>query len=198
MAHHDIERRFAPLGELRLVEPEGDDAAPVIEGYAAVFNVLSEDLGGFREKIAPGAFANTIKTADVRALVNHDPNLLLARNKSGTLKLSEDEIGLLDTITPPDTQVGRDTVTSMRRGDLTGQSFAFRTITDSWAMEDGGEVRTLEEVELFDVSVVTYPAYPDTSVAVRSLDEWRTAHKEDEHTGSRARMGMRLRLADQD
>ncbi len=169
----EIERRFLNIAELRV--SRADDKPSKISGYAARFNTLSENLGGFREKIAPGAFAKSLAGgADVRALVNHDPNLIIGRNIAGTLKITENKTGLKIAAVPPDTQAGRDVITSIERGDIDGMSFGFRTITDSWEMVDEEEIRTLIEVELHDVSVVTYPAYTDTSVAVRSLD----AHKE--------------------
>ena len=169
----EIERRFLNVAELRV--SRADDKPSKISGYAARFNVLSEDMGGFREKIKPGAFGKSLSGgADVRALVNHDPNLVIGRNTAGTLKVTENKTGLKVSITPPDTQAGRDIVTSIERGDIDGMSFGFRTVSDSWARVKDEEIRTLEEVELHDVSAVTYPAYTDTSVAVRSLD----AHKE--------------------
>ncbi len=172
----EIERRFIKASELRITG--GDDKPKKIVGYAAVFNKLSEELWGFREKIAPGAFTNTLKNGDdVRALLNHDPSMVIGRNTSGTLKLEQNTKGLKVTIKPADTQAGRDILVSLERGDVDGMSFGFRTITDSWRTIDGEEVRTLEEVELFDVSVVTYPAYPDTSVAVRSLEHAKEAAK---------------------
>lgn len=170
------ERRFLKASELRITG--GDDKPKTIVGYPAIFNKLSLDLGGFREKISPGAFTNTLdKGDDVRALVDHDPGKILGRNTSKTLKLEQNTKGLKATIKPADTQAGRDIVTSLTRGDIDGMSFGFRTITDKWETIDGEEIRTLEEVELFDVSVVTYPAYPDTSVAVRSLEQAKEAAK---------------------
>ena len=169
----DIERRFIPASELRVAKPD-DDTPTTIDGYAAVFNKLSEDLGGFREKIAPGAFARSIKDGDdIRALVDHDSSRLLGRTKANTLTISEDKTGLRAAITPPDTQVGRDIITSIERGDVDGMSFGFITRSDSWQMVEEEEIRTLEDVKLLDVSPVTFPAYPDTSVAVRSLDAFR-------------------------
>lgn len=154
-----------------------------IYGHAALFNSLSQDLGGFREQIAPGAFTRAITEDDVRALFNHDANLILGRNISGTLKLMEDSRGLAFEITPPDTQAGRDIVTSIERGDISQNSFGFTTVKDSWDKVGDGVVRTLIEVKLFDVSPVVYPAYLETDVAVRSfnkflekcsgLDDWK-------------------------
>jgi len=152
------------------VRSEGDK--PKIKGHAAVFDKLSEDLGGFREKIAPGAFTKTIKKSDIRALYNHDPNYVLGRNTAGTLVLEEDEKGLAIEIDPPDTSFARDLMVSIGRRDVTQMSFAFKTIKDSWENQDKKEsIRTLEEVDLFDVSPVAYPAYPQTDVKVRSFLE---------------------------
>lgn len=161
----EIERRTVPGGELRA---EGDAK---IVGYAAVFNSMSEDLGGFREVIMPGAFDRALReNHDVRALVNHDPNQILGRTKSGTLALSVDERGLKAEVEPPDTQAARDALASIRRGDMDQMSFAFRTITDEWRKQDGEIVRELKDLELLDVSIVAYPAYPATSVSARALE----------------------------
>jgi len=139
-----------------------------ISGYAAVFNKLSENLGGFREKIAPGAFANTLmRGADVRLLLNHE-GLPLARTKSGTLKLSEDSTGLFfETeleLTDPDVQR---IIPKMKRKDLTQMSFGFCVISDTWD-HSAQPIRTLLECDIFDISIVTYPAYPQTNVGIRT------------------------------
>jgi HK97 family phage prohead protease len=160
-----IERRFV-VAELRVVD--GDDG-PLIEGYAAVFDEWSEDLGGFRERIRPGAFAKTIGEADVRGLWQHDPNYVLGRNTADTLELVEDDRGLRYRITPPDTQWARDVLVTMRRGDVNQSSFAFEAVRDEWGeAADGFITRELIEVKLYDVSPVTYPAYPQTSSQVRA------------------------------
>lgn len=178
------EVRVFPAEELRV--RRDDDGNPIIQGHAAVFNKLSLDLGGFREKVAKGTFERAIKEDDVRALFNHDPNHVLGRTKSKTLRMAEDDRGLGVEIDPPETQMGRDVVTSIDRGDLDGMSFGFRTIKDSWEHgEDGApDIRTLEEVELFDVSPVTFPAYPDTNVAVRSHKDWLDSETETVETAS--------------
>lgn len=162
-----IERRAFPFTETRVVD--GDK--PKIVGYAAVFDQLSEPLWGFREIVRRGAFAKTIKEADVRALWNHDTNHVLGRIKSGTLRLKEDEKGLAIEIDPPNTQWARDLMESIRRGDVDQMSFGFRTVSDRWQSENGATIRELLEVDLFDVSPVTFPAYPQTSVGVRSAQE---------------------------
>ncbi len=168
-----VERRFIlPVGmEIRA---EGDTKKKLV-GYAAVFDSLT-DLYWYREKIAPGAFAEAVQNDDVRCLFNHDPNLILGRNKAGTLILKEDDQGLFFEDEVPDTQVGRDTLTSVARGDITGCSFAFRTEKDEWDYTDeDNPIRTLVKVRLYDVGPVTYPAYPDTSVAARSAEAFRTS-----------------------
>ena len=160
----DIERRYMP-SELRV---EGDES-PKIRGYAAVFGELSENLGGFREKISAGAFAKSLD-ADVRALWNHDPGVVLGRTKSGTLRLEEDERGLFVEIDPP--TEARSYIESIQRGDVDQMSFGFRVPKggDEWDHSDpDSPVRTLLRVDLFDVSPVTFPAYPQTSVAIRSV-----------------------------
>ncbi len=172
----ELERRSWNTAELRAEPPEGG-GLPVIVGRAAVFDALSEDLGGFRERVAQGAFAATIAEDDIRALINHSPDYVLGRNRAGTLKLAEDGEGLSVRITPPDTSYARDLAASIGRGDMSGMSFGFRTITDEWNIEDGETVRTLKAVRLFDVSPVTFPAYPQTDVAVRALTAFREALK---------------------
>lgn len=164
------QRSFA-LTEVRLSDAGTPD--PVIEGYAAVFDqptVIQDWFGGYRETIAPGAFKKTIREADVRALFNHNPDWVLGRNKAGTLTLKEDDHGLAVTIHPPDTAVARDLVESMRRGDINQMSFGFETIKDQWTFAKDEELddRRLLEVRLWDVSPVTFPAYPQTEAYVRS------------------------------
>lgn len=161
-----IERRTFPISELRVDE----DADWPITGYAAVFNSLSGDLGGFQERIHPGFFRDVLEQSDVRALINHDPNLILGRNRAGTLRLWEDEHGLGNAIRPPDTQYARDLRVSMQRGDVDAMSFSFIALNDVWGTENGVTVRDLITCKsLFDVSIVTYPAYQATSAAFRSL-----------------------------
>jgi HK97 family phage prohead protease len=168
-----MEKRIFTLSEIK-IEKRGDSNQPVISGHAAVFNTLT-DVWWYREQVAPGAFKKTIKTSDTRALFNHDPNWILGRNKSGTLKMQEDETGLAVEITPPDTQLIRDMVlTPMERGDISQMSFGFMVTDESWEeKKDEMPIRTINEVDpLFDVSVVTFPAYPTTDAAVRSFLEY--------------------------
>ena len=141
-----------------------------VEGYASVFNSMSEDLGGFREIILPGAFSEVLDN-DVRALYNHDSNYLLARTTSGTLELKEDDKGLYYRFEMPNTSYGNDMLELFRRGDLSQSSFGFTVEKDSWRMQDGQHVRYIERVgSLFDVSPVVYPAYTAASSGLRSAE----------------------------
>jgi HK97 family phage prohead protease len=160
------ERRAGRILELRAAPGN----MPKIVGYPAVFDQLSENLGYFREKVARGAFKDSIRTDDVRALFNHDPKYVLGRNKAGTLTLREDAHGLAAEIDPPDSEFARDLIKSIQRGDISGMSFAFDVEDDNWAVENGETVRTLKRVKLLDVSPVTYPAYSQTDVSTRSLE----------------------------
>ena len=178
-----MERRYVELDHANSIAAElREDGAPTIRGVAAVFNKPSHDLGGFREILLPGAFDAVLasKKLDVVGLWNHDPSQILGRTTSGTLRLAVDETrGLTYEIDPPDTQLGRDCQTLLRRRDVFGSSFAF-TVNPSgetWTQPDKGlATRTISAVSgLFDVSVVTHPAYPQTSVAVRSLESWSEA-----------------------
>jgi HK97 family phage prohead protease len=168
------EVRALPLSELRVARADGEPIR--VRGYAAVFGQLSEDLGGFREQIQAGAFSDRLSD-DVRALVNHDPNQVLGRTAAKTLTLSEDLRGLAVEITLPDTQIARDLSVSMERGDVTQMSFAFTVGREdqAWQRDGAGPwVRTIKKVSrLYDVSVVTYPAYPQAEAALRSLEAWQ-------------------------
>jgi uncharacterized protein len=142
-----------------------------LQGYAAVFGALSQDLGGFVETIKPGAFRRSLASKpDVLALLDHDTRLVLGRTTSGTLKLNEDANGLAFEIDVPDTQPGRDLLVSVGRGDIRGASFAFAVREDRWSQNNTGMLRELLDVDLIDVTVTANPAYPDTVVDRRTLD----------------------------
>jgi HK97 family phage prohead protease len=167
-----IEKRFST--EIQF-QAEGKK----IVGYAAKFMNRSQDLGGFVEQIDPQAFTRTLSEgADVRALIDHNPSLILGRTVSGTLRLATDSTGLLVEITPPDTTYARDLMVSLERGDVTQMSFAFVTKQDTWAKEGTTNIRTLLDVDLHDVSAVTYPAYLDTEVGLRSLNHFQSMESE--------------------
>lgn len=142
------------------------------EGYAYVFNSLSQNLGGYVESISPGAGKKSIQEQDIRALANHDPNLLLGRLGAGTLRMEEDGTGGHYEIDLPDTTVGRDWAKLLERKDVVGSSFGFRTIEDSWSeTPDGFPLRTLSQFSIRDVGPVTFPAYVATAASLRSLAE---------------------------
>src|SRR5579862_3180438 len=146
-----------------------------ITGYSSVYNSLSENLGGFKERVSPTAFRNSLRNNhDVKALINHDPNLVIGRVANRTLRLSSDDTGLLMQCTLPDTSYGRDLYASVMRGDISNQSFAFIVDPDggdSWDEEIDPEtnskipIRTLRSVRLLDCSAVTNPAYSSSSVS---------------------------------
>lgn len=164
----NIERRAFPV-EMRV---EGDEE-PKIKGHAAVFNKLSDDLGGFKEIIEPGFFESALSRSDTAALWNHNPDIVLGRKSSKTLTLSEDDDGLNYEIDPPSWASGY--IETIKRGDVTKSSFAFtvKPNGERWEDKDGIKIRHLLKggcAALYDVSPVTYPAYPQTNVKVRMAD----------------------------
>ena len=168
----EVERRYLPMEELRIIEAPGGRQ---ISWFPALFHSLSDDLGGFRETIKPSAFNRTLGNgSDVRALFNHNPDFVLGRNTNATLELQVTRKGLRANVSPPDTQWANDLMVSVERGDITGGSFGFRVVKQEWDWnpdEDGLARREIQEAQLFDVSIVTYPAYPETNgtVGLRSL-----------------------------
>ena len=163
----DIERRELPLSEFRI--ERRDDGPTKFIGYVARFNILSEDLFGFKEMINPGAFAETIEKDDVRMLFNHNRDYVLGRTRSKTLTLEEDDKGLKVENEFPDTQWARDLATSVERKDINQGSFGFRALEESWDDKGKIPIRSLEKVTLHDVSIVTFPAYKQTRVQTRDL-----------------------------
>lgn len=160
MATPDIERRAAGGLEVRT-------SGRRLEGYAATFHTEAK-LGRVRETIATGAFSRSLSAnSDILALLDHNAEKVLGRTRSGSLRLSEDSKGLHFSLDLPDTQAGRDVQALAERGDLGGMSFGFTVDRDEW----NGERRTLMAVNLKEISVVSaWPAYPETSVAIRSLE----------------------------
>lgn len=161
-----------------------------VAGYAAVFNSETDIGGYFREKIAPGAFSDSLK-ADVRALLDHDHGRVIGRTAAGTLRLSEDEHGLSVEIDLPDTSDGRDAAVLIERGDLDGMSFGFVVTKQSWDETGDTPLRTIEKVELHEVSIVAFPAYGDTSIAMRSLDDARKDRSLHNYTAASRRIAAR-------
>ena len=147
------------------VRAEGDGMT--FTGYASVFNSPSEDLGGFVEYVAPGAFKRSLQSRnEVKLLWNHDSGEPLASLRGGTMQLVEDERGLKVTAQLPNTTRGRDIAELLRTNVIDSMSFGFNVIKDSWSRD--GQTRTLESVRLFEVSVVSFPAYEATTAQVRS------------------------------
>lgn len=169
------ERRFTHHAEApKLVQRA--DGAPAIIGYGAVYYDGTEASqyalwDQCVERILPGAFDRAVKEDDCRALFNHDPNLVLGRTKSKTLRLDPDSKGLRYEIDPPDTTAGNDVRTSLARGDIDGSSFSFLVTDQEWRTEDGVDIREIRGVQLFDVGPVTFPAYEGTTAGVRSGDD---------------------------
>jgi len=174
----DVETRTLPLDRAELrVDEEGGKF--YVSGYAAVFNSLSEDLGGFRERIKAGAFKRSLAEGlDVVFVADHDyrSDRVLARSKGGRLKLSENDTGLRIRAELPATQLGRDLVEQIKVGNVGKMSFAFKLRapeSERWIEEAGVIIREIDDLELIDVSVVLFPAYPATSISVakRALDQ---------------------------
>ncbi|MBZ9873482.1 HK97 family phage prohead protease [Mesorhizobium sp. BR1-1-9] len=167
----NIEKRGGVYG----VETRAEDGKRTLSGYAAIFNSDTTIGDYFIERIDPGAF-NSALSADVRALVDHDTGRVIGRTKSGTLRLAVDTRGLRVEIDVPDTADGRDLWTLVERGDISGMSFGFRVTKQSWDETGDMPVRTVLEVELYEVSACAFPAYDDTTLGIRSLTEWRDAN----------------------
>lgn len=156
----------------------------MVEGYALLFDTRSQDLGGFVEVIDKGALEGVIERSDIFALLNHNDNRgILARSKQGTgsLILDIDNTGLRYMFEAPKTALGDELLEYLKRGDITGSSFAFSTDEDEWEeLEDGRQLRRIKKFErIYDVSPVWNPAYLDTSVAMRSMDDFKN-HKDKE------------------
>jgi HK97 family phage prohead protease len=169
-----LERRFLSSSQVRAIVPVHYSSSPgTLEGYAARHGVLSSNLGGFREKIAEGAFHRSLRNGDdVRCNFNHSDNYILGRVKNGTLRLRSDAIGLHNSCDLPDTSYARDLLENVRNGNVTEQSFAFTVEDEDWGDEPDPDerdsrvpVRTLRSVKLVDTAFVVQPAYPGTSVS---------------------------------
>lgn len=149
-------------------EIRSEDDGMTFTGYASVFNSSSEDLGGFREFVAPGAFKRSLQSRnEIKLLWNHDTNEPLASVRGGSLELTEDRYGLKVKARLPKTTRGRDVAELLRSKVIDSMSFGFNVIKDTWS--ENGSVRTLESVRLHEVSIVTFPAYSATTATVRSM-----------------------------
>lgn len=161
------------------VEFRAPEDSRQVDGYAIVFNSLSENLGGFREKIEPEALDGVIERSDCVAVLNHDPSrgiLGRSRNGKGSLQLSVDEKGTAFRFDSPKTALGDECLEYLRRGDANQCSFAFTVLEDSWRkLSDGMYERTIKKIDrLFDISILTCaPAYSETSCSCRSFEEFK-------------------------
>lgn len=197
-----VERRFAAAKVELREAADGQTGPGTLVGYAATFDETSVDMGGFVERIAPGAFTEALTTADCRCLRNHCDEAILGRQSAGTLRLSEDMTGLRFECDLPDTQAGRDTAESVRRRDIQGCSFQFTTPVDGqeWDFDSDPPIRTLTKIDqLLDVGPVTFPAYESTQVDMRSVNAAKEARKASEAEKVRvslSRAKARLRLAE--
>jgi len=169
----EVEKRLIK-SEFRVQDLNGTNE---VEGHAAIYNSGSEDLGGFREMLMPDAFKDA-DVSDVRVLKNHNADYILGRTTAGTADVTPVEDGLHYRYTDGGTSYGKDLIISMKRGDITQSSFAFRIAEggDKWEKASDGvyERRINKIAKVFDVSPVTYPAYPDTTVAKRSIESIET------------------------
>lgn len=183
--------------ELRstMLKPElrAGDSGKVAKGYAALFGSTADIGDMFEEVIAPGAFSDTLND-DVRALVNHDRSRVIGRTKSGTLRLKEDTKGLYVEIDLPDTTDGRDLAVQLERGDVSGMSFGFSVTHDEWDETGAKPIRTIHKVVLYEVSATAFPAYSDTEIALRSLEEARAEQKRQNFSAAAKRLRMKATL----
>lgn len=179
-----MDRRFTTQGQKARIE-ERDDGTKTLIGTGAVFYREGNDGTEYRiganvkERIAETAFDKALERQDdARGLFNHEPDNLLGRVSSGTMRLFKRDDGLGYEIDLPDTQVGRDVAESIKRGDLTGSSFAFTVDESDWIRADGMDVREIRSVSLFDTGPVTYPAYEGTTTGIRAEGDAEEAIKE--------------------
>lgn len=183
----------------RLEVRRSEDQPVKIRGYAALFNVLSEDFGGWRERILPGAFGNTLQEpTDIKALWNHDSKYVLGRTPK-TLRVGEDETGLWFEVEPSQAQWVQDLLVTIERGDINEMSFGFHVVKDRVVRvgdeENSPVIRELVEVNLLEVSPVTFPAYKATSVHVRSLDNVFDLRREQQRLDNLSRWANRKQQA---
>jgi HK97 family phage prohead protease len=191
----NVERRYTRKASKVELKARSDGAPPTICGYAAVFYDANDEGTEYQlyddlvERIMPGAFTRALREDDVRGMFNHDDNLILGRTGAGTMRLSIDSKGLRYEIDPPDTQVARDLITLLQRGDVTGSSFSFNPRSTT-TRKDGDGLYVLErnDLQLFDVGPVAFPAYKSTEAGARNdgersesarreVDEWERSQK---------------------
>lgn len=165
--------------ELRIHESDGKTR---IVGLAVPYGQLSEDLGGYRERMMPGAFSASLQGQELRADIEHDPTRVLALARKGTLGFHEDARGVWATITLPDTPTGREAAEEVRAGTMDGMSITFRRkgVKQRFISDSSGPIREVQKAELRSVTLTSMPAYRQTedTLVMRSLEEWRKAEEE--------------------
>jgi hypothetical protein len=164
-----MEKRFLELQELRVVMDA--NGQKTLSGYAGVYDSLSQDMGGWKEKLSPGTFTKSLKqNPDIRMFSEHDPKQgILGRTKSGTLKIDEDGSGLHFSLAVPNTTLGNDVTESVNRGDIDGCSLGMVVKDCTWDKVDGQVLRTVNDAELDHITVTSSPAYKGTSITLRSV-----------------------------
>lgn len=172
---NEVEKRELISSGIEIREQE--DGTRTIEGYAVKWEKKSEVLGDwykFREQFRKGSFANSLENDDQRALWSHDTSQVLGRTKNGTLRLSEDDIGLRFELDLPNTTLGNDAYETIKRGDVDGVSFGFQKLVEEWDETDAENIiRTITNAKLLEISPVAFPAYPDSEVSARNNDPYK-------------------------
>lgn len=173
---NELEKRELISSGIEIREQE--DGTRTIEGYAVKWDKKSEVLGywyKFREQFRKGSFANSLQNDDQRALWSHDTSQVLGRTKNGTLRLSEDDIGLRFELDLPNTTLGNDAYETIKRGDVDGVSFGFQKLVEEWDETDPENIiRTITNAKLLEISPVAFPAYPDSEVSARNNDPYKS------------------------
>jgi HK97 family phage prohead protease len=180
---------------VRPVEFRAKEGGPAtVVGYAAVFGEVADIGGYFQEEFARGAFTNTLRTADAHAYFAHNSGRVLGRVSAGTLRLAEDAKGLRVEIDLPDTTDGRDVATLIERGDISGMSIGVVVLRQEWDEIVDPAKRTILEVELQEVCIVSTPAYEGTSIALRSLENARKERRQQNFNAAAKRVGMKVSI----
>jgi len=187
------EIRTIPIQDLTIRKSETDETKSVVGGYVNKFEQMSEDLGWFKEKVRKGAFVRSLKEQPVLAFWNHNSDIVLGNTENNTLKAWEDEVGLRFELELPDTTAGNDAGKLIERGDVRGVSFGFNTRKEEWDETDkNNPIRTLVDVQLYEISPTPLPAYTQSNVSARAvMDE----HNEELKKLSEARELKRVRAA---
>ena len=183
------QRAFGAVAELRFAQ--GEAGIGTASGYAVLFHNRTDIGGWWTEQFAPGVFAESLGQRDVVALHSHDDARPVGRRSRGTLRLNEDERGLAFENDLPDTSDGRDLKVQLERGDIEGMSFRFVSRHDEWDETVDPPLRTIHKADLIEVTYTAFPAYPDTEVGMRSLDQARTEKRQHNKSGALARLRMR-------